>query len=41
MDFTTDYLPSDICAELIAAPSGAGSKIIVALHHSVDRAFSQ
>lgn len=41
IDFTPDYLPSDICAERIAALCGADCKIIIALRHPVDRAFSQ
>ena len=41
MDFTPDYLPSDVCAKRIARLCGDDCKIIIALRHPVDRAFSQ
>lgn len=41
MDFTPDYLPSDVCADRIAALCGVNCKIIIVVRHPVDRAFSQ
>lgn len=41
MDFTPDYLQSDVCANRIAELCGDDCKIIIALRHPVDRAFSQ